>query len=81
MKGHVIYFGMQLSRFWPLCIYDEHGQKFHWSRTGLHDIGRWAHTNVKLHFFSGTALIVKCQLPVGLEPVVEVPGSVLGFGF
>ncbi len=30
-----LFFGMQLSRFWPLCIYDEHGQKFHWSRTGL----------------------------------------------
>ncbi len=32
---NVMYFGMQLSRFWPLCIYDEHGQKIHWSRTGL----------------------------------------------
>ncbi len=34
-----MYFGMQLSRFWPLCIYDEHGQKFHWSRSGLIILG------------------------------------------
>ncbi len=33
-----IFFGLQLSRLWPLCTYDEHGQKFHWSHTGLFGI-------------------------------------------